>query len=121
MEKNAPVGVCHLENYRQEETDRAVERLFELLELDRLIPKDGQITVKPNLLMKRRPEETTTTHPAVVRAVVRQLKKLGVPAEKITIADSPGGPYNHPALWGIYAATGMAEIAQEADVRLRFC
>lgn len=118
MERNAPVGVCHLENYRQEETDRAVERLFELLELDRMIPKDGQITVKPNLLMKRKPEETTTTHPAVVRAVVRQLKKLGIPAEKITIADSPGGPYNHPALWGIYAATGMAEIAQEEGVRL---
>ena len=34
----------------------------------------AKVLVKPNLLMRRDPERHTTTHPAVVEAVVRQLQ-----------------------------------------------
>ena len=42
----------------------------------------------PNLLMKRRPEDGTTTHPAVVRAVILALRRRGV--TDITIAGMGG-------------------------------
>ncbi len=117
-DKNASVGVCHLENYRSDAVDKAVDKLFKLLALEKIIDPNWKITIKPNLLMKRKPEETTTTHPEIVRSIIHYLKIMGVPADHITIADSPGGLYNHAALFGIYAATGMQEVALAEGVHL---
>lgn len=97
---------------------QAVDRLFALLRVDESIDPSWNITIKPNLLMKRKPEDGTTTHPTVVRAVVRHLQALGV--KNITIADSPGGVYTKAALTGIYQATGMEEVARETGVSLNF-
>ncbi len=118
MNRAAPVGAMRLSSYDQQKTDQAVKSLFTLLNRDRLIQPGQKITVKPNLLMKRRPEEVTTTHPAVVRAVIRHLISLGVNPADITLADSPGGLYNHAALQGIYSATGMREVAEETGICL---
>ena len=98
MVANLPVS-----SYDQKAVQQAVDRLFALLRADERIDPSWKITVKPNLLMKRRPEEGTTTHPAVVRAVVRHLKALGV--RQIVIADSPGGVYTWAALTAIYRAS----------------
>lgn len=97
---------------------QAVDRLFALLRMDEKIDPSWRVCIKPNLLMKRRPEEGTTTHPAVVRAVIRHLQALGV--ENITIADSPGGVYTKAALTGIYQASGMEEVAKETGAALNF-
>ncbi len=113
MVANLPVS-----SYDQKAVQQAVDRLFALLRADERIDPSWKITVKPNLLMKRRPEEGTTTHPAVVRAVVRHLKALGV--RQIVIADSPGGVYTRAALTGIYRASGMEEVAKETGASLNF-
>ena len=105
-------------DYDQRAVQQAVDRLFALLRADEKIDPSWKITVKPNLLMKRRPEDGTTTHPAVVRAVVRHLKALGV--RDITIADSPGGVYTKPILTGIYRDTGMEAVAKETGASLNF-
>ena len=105
-------------DYDQRAVQQAVDRLFALLRADETIDPSWKITVKPNLLMKRRPEDGTTTHPAVVRAVVRHLKALGV--RDITIADSPGGVYTKPILTGIYRDTGMEAVAKETGASLNF-
>ena len=118
MTAGAPVGVKRLCCYEPDAAAEAVEALFALLGLDRLVRPGMKVTLKPNLLMKRRPEEATTTHPAIVRAVIRALKKRGIAAEDITIADSPGGLYNRAALSGIYAATGMEAAARAEGARL---
>lgn len=97
---------------------QAVDRLFALLRVDESIDPGWNITIKPNLLMKRKPEDGTTTHPTVVRAVVRHLQALGV--KNITIADSPGGVYTKAALTGIYQATGMEKVAKETGASLNF-
>lgn len=55
----------------------------------------NSICIKPNLLLKRTPEEATTTHPVVVRAVVETLLSYGVKAQNMVIADSPWG-FVHP-------------------------
>ncbi len=91
--------------------DRAIERHFSALRADELLFEGVRVVLKPNLVMKRRPEEATTTHPAVVAAVVRALQKRGV--RQIVLADSPGGLYTEGTLKAIYAATGMADGAGE--------
>lgn len=74
------------------------------------------VLLKPNLLMKRRPEEATTTHPLVVEAAARLLLDWG--AARVTIADSPGGPYTKPLLHGIYETCGMTEAARQSGAAL---
>lgn len=47
-----------------------------------------KVLVKPNILSDSRPEDCITTHPEVVRAVIRLLKKKG--ASEVYVGDSPG-------------------------------
>ena len=110
------ISVQHTSSYDLETVQAAVDRHFFLLGLDALVPREGKITIKPNLLMKRRPEDGTTTHPALVEAVIRHIQ--GISRAKITIADSPGGPYTRQALEGIYRASGMEETARRTGVSL---
>ncbi|MGI5893999.1 MAG: DUF362 domain-containing protein [Candidatus Merdivicinus sp.] len=112
------IACRHLSSYEINRTEEEISRLFDMLGLEKIIQPEWKITVKPNLLMKRHPEEGTTTHPAVVRGIIRNLQKLGV--KQITIADSPGGPYTKSALAGIYRASGMEEVAAETGAILNY-
>ena len=84
--------VCALAaaSYDYREIKAVVDKHFELLELDRLVKPGMKIVLTPNLLMKRTPEEATTTHPTLVAAVAEHLLALG--AASVTLAESPGGP-----------------------------
>lgn len=110
------VSAVRTPDYRRETMDQAVERHFSLLDLSRLLKPGMKVTLKPNLLMRRTPEEATTTHPALVGAIARALKKRGI--TQITLADSPGGPYTRPQLSGIYQTCGMTEMAKEEGITL---
>ena len=52
----APVGAVRLPDYDQRKADEAVARLFTLLNFGELVRPGMKVTLKPNLLMKRRPE-----------------------------------------------------------------
>ena len=110
------VSILKTEEYNPQLLDEAIEKHFELLELNSLLRAGMSVTLKPNLLMKRTPEEATTTHPEVVAAVARALKRRGV--TRLTLADSPGGPYTAGGLNTIYRASGMAEMAQREGIAL---
>ena len=112
------ISVQHTPSYDPAVIQAAVDRHFELLHLDELIPKEGKITIKPNLLLKRHPEEGTTTHPALVEAVVRRIQKVS--NAQITLADSPGGPFTKQALEGIYRASGMEAVAKKTGAVLNY-
>ena len=90
----APVWVARADRYDQELCDRAVEALFAGLDCTREIGPGVKILLKPNLLARAAPGQAVTTHPAVVRAVIRACKKRGAAARDITVADSAGGIYN---------------------------
>lgn len=110
------VSVVNTESYDSNLLDQAVERHFSALCLEEKISADCKVVLKPNLLMKRTPEEFTTTHPEVVAAVIRKLQSLGV--KQIVIADSPGGPYTKQLLTGIYQAAGYTALANTYGVVL---
>lgn len=114
--QNRQVSITHTLSYQQEEVTSSIKRHFDLLKLSEVIRPDMRVLLKPNLLLKRKPEEITTTHPAVMAGIIICLKELGV--SDITIADSPGGPYTKQALGGIYEATGMKALAKQYDVAL---
>ncbi len=80
------------------------------------IKPESWVLVKPNLLMAKPPEYGITTHPEVVRAVIKILKGIGC---KISVGDGP-------SVWGkqienideVYTATGIRKICVEEDVEL---
>ncbi|MCH4889157.1 DUF362 domain-containing protein [Acidaminobacter sp. JC074] len=78
--------------------------------LDKYFEVGQTILLKVNLLMKRRPEEATTTHPSFVKALAKHLVDFGL---KVIIGDSPGGPYNKSALAGIYKVCGYEDLVND--------
>lgn len=107
-------------SYDMEVVQGAIDKIFDLLDLDKLVKSEYKVLIKPNLLMKRKPSEVTTTHPNVVLAVVNKLHNIGV--KKIIIADSPSGLYTKQALNDIYKGCGIKEIVSKAgaDVELNY-
>ena len=108
---------CSLPDYAdQAAVDAAVERIFAACPAAGRIGPAANVTLKPNLLAKHPPEHAVTTHPAVVRAVIRAVKRRG--AQQITLADSPGGVYTPAVLHGIYRASGLAQVCEEEGAAL---
>lgn len=99
------------ETYSYPVIKAGVDRLFELLDLNKLIKPGIKVVLKPNLLMKRTPEEATTTHPSLVSAVAEKALELG--AASVLLAESPGGPYTKASLNAIYQASGMIQASGE--------
>lgn len=114
------ISAVSAESYTTEAMDRAVQAHFAALRVEELIRPGMSVCLKPNLLMKSAPKNAVTTHPALVEAVVRQLVAVGVPVERITIADSPGGPYLKTALEGIYKAAGLTEVSARTGAVLNY-
>lgn len=106
------------ENYRPDRIADCIEKIFEDMGgLDKIIKPGMRVAIKPNLLMAKKPGDAATTHPAVVRAVIKLVQKAG---GIVTIVESPGGPYNIPILKMVYSKTGMEEVADETGAELNF-
>lgn len=115
-EQNTIVTLKACRTYDESAVQHAVDALFELCGgADRFIRPGQRVLVKLNLLMKRTPDQATTTHPAVAKAIVRTIQRMGaIPI----LADSPGGPYTKGMLAGVYEACGMNAVAQETGCEL---
>ncbi len=75
-------------DYDRERTHAAVKRAVDLLGgMETFIRPGETVLIKPNLLKARPPEAAVTTHPEVVRAVIRLVKNAGGIA---LVGDSPG-------------------------------
>ncbi|MBC8535302.1 DUF362 domain-containing protein [Feifania hominis] len=85
--------------------------------VSRFVKPGTRVLLKVNLLMARKPDAATTTHPALVEALAKTLVEAGA---AVTIADSPGGLYTEAALRKIYRVTGMEQAAANAGARLNF-
>jgi uncharacterized protein (DUF362 family)/Pyruvate/2-oxoacid:ferredoxin oxidoreductase delta subunit len=99
-------------------SDYAAVAIAVALLIDRLggmsaFVRPGQsVLIKPNMLTDARPDEAVTTHPEVVRAVIRIVKAAGgVP----WVADSPA---NVADLGKVWVATGMEALCREEGIPL---
>ena len=91
----------------------AVDRLLGLTGwLDTAALSGKKVLLKPNLLTDRTPDQAVTTHPELVRHVIRRLKAAGA---QVTVGDSPASTANLRHVW---QATGMAAVCDEENVPL---
>jgi uncharacterized protein (DUF362 family)/Pyruvate/2-oxoacid:ferredoxin oxidoreductase delta subunit len=96
-----------------EATRKAVEALGGI---SHFIRPQSRVLVKPNILMAIEPEKGITTHPLVVRAVIKILKEINC---RIIVGDGP-------SVWGnqienigqVYSATGVKKVCEEEGVPL---
>ncbi len=102
-------------DYEQSSVNRAVERIFRSCRACERLGASSRVLLKPNLLAKHTPEQAVTTHPAVIAAVCEALHARGVC--DITLADSPGGPYNPITVKGIYKAGGILDVCSRYGVK----
>ena len=87
----------------------AVCRSFEALEVAKDLKLGMKIVLKPNLVMAKKPSAApVTTHPAVIRAVVRWLREAGM--TDITLAESSGGLYNAEYMRNVYRTCEMDKL-----------
>jgi len=85
--------------------------------LEQYITSGERVLLKVNMLMKKKPEEATTTHPAFVEALAGILIDHGC---GVIIGDSPGGPFTQGLLKGMYRACGYEDIASRLPVELNY-
>lgn len=112
------IFIAQCENYDTSLVEEKIEYLFSQLEVTKTWSKESKILLKPNLLSKTAPEKAVTTHPEVVRGVIRACVKRGIEKSHILIADSAGGLYNTKQTKALYQGCGMTKVAQEEGVAL---
>lgn len=108
------VSIIRCPDYNQERVFDAVSRAVDLVGGIESVVKPGmRVLLKPNLLSARPPEDAVDTHPEVVRAVVRLVRRAGgVPF----IGDSPGG-YGAD-MDEVFEKSGMLGVSKSEGVEL---
>ncbi|MDD3334356.1 MAG: DUF362 domain-containing protein [Eubacteriales bacterium] len=110
------VSIRRSAGYEEEALYEAVCAHFEALEVEKELTPETKVLLKVNLLAAREPESAATTHPALVRAVARRVKELGV--KQIVLADSPGGMYTAAILRKTYTVCGMDGLSDLAALNM---
>lgn len=97
----------------QEATRQAIDSLGGITNF---IKPGSKVLVKPNLLMAKEPEFGITTHPEVLRAVLRMLKEISC---KVIVGDGPSVWGNQiQDVWQVYELTGTRKVCSEEGVEL---
>ncbi|MBN1923973.1 MAG: DUF362 domain-containing protein [Nanoarchaeota archaeon] len=88
-------------SYNTRDVSRALKQV---VNLKNYISKKDKVLLKPNLLFPANPDKNITTHPSIVKAVVKELNNIGA---EVIIADTPGGALNEKVLEKLYKECGM--------------
>jgi uncharacterized protein (DUF362 family) len=98
-------------------SDPQIEPLLEHLGgMAQFVKKNETVLLKVNLLSaKKGPEQAVTTHPELVRAVARAVRKAG---GKPYIGDSPAGAFSKRTLTKAYERSGLRDMAAEEKIPL---
>lgn len=81
------VSIRECESYDYDILKKSFEDLIsDIGPLENFIKPNSKVLIKPNLVIKKSPEEGATTHPVLVRVVCEELLKLNC---KVIIAESP--------------------------------
>ena len=83
--------------------------------IEGFVKQGDSVLIKPNLLSAAKPEEVVTTHPEIIRAVIRLVKKAG---GRPLVGDSPGNFLTVRDIDFVYEKTGMKRVAGEEGAEL---
>lgn len=111
-ERHARVALLRCRDYDAGRVGKAVgSAIDEIGGIDRFVRKGDRVLLKANLLVGRPVEKAVTTHPEVVRAVVKLVKKAGgIP----TIGDSPA----LGSAVKVASKCGIADVAKAEKVEV---
>ena len=83
---------------------------------ERLFARGKKTVIKPNLVVKKKPDGCATTHPALLDAVLACIRPY---TDDITVAECPGGPNTEALLTGIYRECGIAAVCEKYGVPIQ--
>ncbi len=114
---NSRVSIIRCDSYDAPRVQEAIGQAIELLGgISNFVRPGSRVLVKPNLLMAKEPQAGITTHPEVVRAVIRILKKIDC---SILVGDSPSVFGKEIENVGeVYARSGIKRVCEEEGVKL---
>lgn len=98
-------AVLKAESYNADELYNVIKKHFAFHEIEKDIPKDARVVIKPNLLTDKEAAFSINTNPAFVFAIIRCLKEIGI--NDITVADCPGG--------SVLLFTQMQDVYRKAE------
>lgn len=108
------VSVVKCESYEQKKVDRAVRESLKLIGgLDKIIKTGQKVLLKVNMLNAEPPERAVTTHPALLRSVIKLVKEVG---GEVLVGDSSGIAYKD--VESAWQATGLKKAAEEESARV---
>ena len=106
------VSTAACDEYDPRRVDEALTRLLSPLGGMGAFVSPGQsVFHKVNLLSKAEPGRAVTTHPEVVRAVVRSVLAAG--ARQVSVGDSPGGRSTAASAKALFETSGIAAVCRE--------
>lgn len=115
-EKNSTVSIVKCSNYEQDEVDRAIRESLDLIGgLGKFVRKGDNVLLKPNLLAPLPPEEAITTHPNIVRALVKLIEES---ESNAWIGDSSGGLFTGLTSKSLEIC-GFNRIAEESSAEIK--
>ncbi|MFH0877701.1 MAG: DUF362 domain-containing protein [Candidatus Omnitrophota bacterium] len=110
------VSLVKCKGYDAADVTAAVRHAVDLLGgMGKFVGPNKKVLLKPNLLTDAAPEAGITTHPEVLRAVIRLLKPL---TKNIYCGDSPSVWGEHKDIDRVYEVTGTKDICREEGVEL---
>ncbi len=109
--KNNKISIVKIKN---NEIERAVFEALDLINAESLFNKNAmKIVIKPNILKSKEPERAVTTHPEIVRAVIKWIKHHN--QNDIIVAESSGT--SSPGVTEkAFEGSGIKKICQEENV-----
>jgi uncharacterized protein (DUF362 family)/NAD-dependent dihydropyrimidine dehydrogenase PreA subunit len=105
------VSLQQLGSYEPAAVSAAIERLLEPLgSMENFVKAGQKVLIKPNLLAGKPPDKAVTTHPEIVRAVIKLVQQAG---GVISVGDSPG--IGSPET--VARKSGILQVIEETGVR----
>ncbi|MDR2428006.1 MAG: DUF362 domain-containing protein [Endomicrobium sp.] len=106
------IGLVKCDDYNK--ANNAVREAVALLGgISAFIKPSERILIKPNLLSPKDPLKAVTTHPEIVRVIIKLVKEAGaIPI----VGDSHGGAIRN--IKNVWEVTGMEKVCREENIEL---
>ncbi len=107
------VGLVACKDYSEENVKKAFDELLPAVGGLDWVKEGMKIAIKVNLVAGMKPEMAATTHPALLKELVKRLVERGA---QVTLGDSPGGPFLSSYVNHIYSVTKMTDCKAEGAI-----
>lgn len=106
------VAKVRVDTYEQQQLQPALQEALDILGgWEKFIQPGETVLIKPNMVEGMKPETAVTTHPELLRTVIRAVQACGA---KAIVGDSPG----YESTQRVAEISGMFKVCQEENAEL---